>query len=139
METRKGCTYWYQISMHVDKKGDGVHEATNVRIPVACISANTHSSIIKYLEPASACVESRVVENCHLFDSPFAATHSQRIQELESQLAESQREVSAMFTRKEVLLVLEACVQRLINESKKMTIEDNRSIKEWFDSTYPTT
>ena len=70
METHKGCTYWYEVSMHVDKKGNGVHVATKVRIPVRCESANTDESIIRYLNPSSACIETIVVKNERLFDSP---------------------------------------------------------------------
>lgn len=71
METHKYCTYWYEISMAVDKKGDGYHTPANVRIPVRCESAGENSSVVTYLNPSSATVETADIENCHLFDSPY--------------------------------------------------------------------
>jgi len=72
METHKGCTYWYQISMAVDKKGDGYRTPTTIRIPVRCESSGENSSICIYMNPSSATVETQDIENCHLFDNPLA-------------------------------------------------------------------
>lgn len=68
--THKGCTYWYEVSMHVDKKGDGCHTATKVRIPVRCEAAGQYASTCTYLNPSSACVETVEILNERLFDSP---------------------------------------------------------------------
>ncbi len=71
METHKGCTYWYQISMHVDKKGDGVYMPVKVRIPVSCIGANTDESICTFLDPSCSSVRTLVIKNEDLYDSPY--------------------------------------------------------------------
>lgn len=71
METHKGCTYWYEVSMHVDKKSDGCHISTKVRIPVGCVASGEYASRCTYLNPASASVETRDIHNEQLFDSPY--------------------------------------------------------------------
>jgi hypothetical protein len=74
MKTHIGCTYWYQISMHVDKKGDGICRPANVRVPVGCVGPGENSSVVQYLNPSSAAVEFLNVENCHLYESPIPTT-----------------------------------------------------------------
>lgn len=71
METHKGCTYWYQISMHVDLKGNGHRVPRQIRIPVGCLSAGENSSICQYLDPSSATIVTQDIENFNLFDSPI--------------------------------------------------------------------
>jgi len=75
METHKGCTYWYEVIMYVDKNGSGVHNPARVRIPVVCISSNTDESIVRFLNPASAEFEARALKNSDLFDTPYPATN----------------------------------------------------------------
>ena len=57
--------------MHVDKKGDGVHTPTKVRIPVRCEVSGEYASRCIYLNPSSASVVTRDIPNEHLFDSPY--------------------------------------------------------------------
>lgn len=71
METHKGCTYWYEVSMHVDKKGDGYHKPAKVRIPVRCEKSGEYASTVTFLDPASACVLTMDIQNKVLFDSPY--------------------------------------------------------------------
>ena len=71
MKTHRACTYWYEISMHVDRKGNGVHIPTLIRIPVRCEIPREQSSVCIYLNPSSATVESKEILNEHLFDSPI--------------------------------------------------------------------
>ena len=71
MKTHKGCTYWYEVSMHVDKKGDGVHTHAKVRIPVRCDASGEYASRCIYLNPSSASVETKDIQNENLFDSPY--------------------------------------------------------------------
>ena len=72
METHKGCTYWYEVSMHVDKKGDGYHKPAKVRIPVRCEKSGEYASTVTFL--ASACVLTMDIQNKVLFDSPYPST-----------------------------------------------------------------
>ena len=44
MNTHKGCTYWYEISMHIDKKGNGYHRPAKIRIPVRCEVSEEYAS-----------------------------------------------------------------------------------------------
>lgn len=71
MKTHKYCTYWYEVSMHVDKKGDGVHTPAKVRIPVRCDASGEYASRCTYLNPSSASVETMDIQNEHLYDSPY--------------------------------------------------------------------
>ena len=73
MNTHKGCTYWYEVSMHVDKKGDGYHRPAKVRIPVRCEESFESYSYSRctFLDPSTASVTTKDILNEHLFDSPF--------------------------------------------------------------------
>lgn len=54
MKTHKGCTYWYEVSMYVDKEGDGYLSPALLRIPVRCEESGVHTSKCTYLDPSSA-------------------------------------------------------------------------------------
>ena len=73
METHKGCTYWYEVSMQVDVEGDGYRKPSAVRIPVRCEAAGKYFSKCTYLNPSSASVETENILNIRLFDSPYPA------------------------------------------------------------------
>lgn len=90
MEIHKGCTYWYEVSMHVNKKGDGYHVPAKVRIPVACISPNTDESICRFLNPSSAEFETRIIRNELLFEDPIPT--QKQLSDLQESLKASQEE-----------------------------------------------
>jgi hypothetical protein len=70
-EITKGCVYWYEVSMHADIKGNGVHVSTPIRIPVVCMVTNEHTSVCQYLNPSSGKVEIREIQNSNLYESPI--------------------------------------------------------------------
>lgn len=76
MKIVNGCVYWCEVSMHVDKNGDGYRTAEKIRIPVTCIDAKPDESIINYLNPASGKVEAKEVKNNLLFDTPLSSDFS---------------------------------------------------------------
>jgi len=70
MKTFKGCTYWYEIIMGVDKNNDKTLIAAKVRIPVRCDESGEHSSRCTFLDPSCACISTKTILNANLFDTP---------------------------------------------------------------------
>jgi hypothetical protein len=71
MRIHKGCTYWYEVSIHVDKKEDSVKSSAKVRIPVRCENVREHYSECILLNPSTASVERKLIPNEYLFDNPY--------------------------------------------------------------------
>jgi len=70
METFKGCTYWYEIIMRVDKNNDKTLIAAKVRIPVRCDASGEYASRCTFLDPSCATVVTKDILNTYLFDTP---------------------------------------------------------------------
>lgn len=81
MKTHKYCTYWYEVKMHADRRGDGYHVSTRVRIPVRCEASGEFASRCTYLDPSSASVITEDIDNDRLFDSPYVTRQTDLVWE----------------------------------------------------------